>query len=127
MNESSDACVIADPCREAAVAESPALCSSYIRALSILERRWVGLVLRVLLEGPHRFNEILAGVPGITDTLLTHRLRELEAEGLVERRVHTGSPVRVEYEMTEAGRALNRVMRAIAEWADTWLAEKPSR
>jgi DNA-binding HxlR family transcriptional regulator len=85
----------------------------------------VGLVLRVLLQGPHRFNEILAGVPGITDTLLTNRLRELEAVGLVERRVLTGSPVRVEYEVTEAGRALNGVMRAIAEWAETWLADTP--
>ncbi|HEY8287460.1 MAG TPA: helix-turn-helix domain-containing protein, partial [Chloroflexota bacterium] len=111
--------------RDAGAADSPALCSSYIRALSILERRWVGLVLRVLLEGPHRFNEILAGVPGITDTLLTNRLRELEAVGLVERRVLTGSPVGVEYEVTEAGRALNGVMRAIAEWAETWLADTP--
>jgi DNA-binding HxlR family transcriptional regulator len=50
-------------------------CPSYKRALSILERRWMGLVLRALLEGPHRFNEVLAAVPGITDTLLTQRLR----------------------------------------------------
>ena len=96
-------------------------CRTYERALSILERRWMGLVIRALLHGPRRFNEILAAVPGITDTLLTQRLRELEANHLVERRVLTGSPVRVEYELTEAGRDLDRVLREIAAWAHRWL------
>ena len=96
-------------------------CPTYQRALSILERRWMGLVLRALLDGPHRFNEVLAAVPGITDTLLTQRLRELEAVQLVERRVLGGPPVRVEYELTEAGRDLERVLREIAAWASRWL------
>lgn len=91
------------------------------RAISILERRWMGLVVRALLNSPRRFNEILAAVPGITDTLLTQRPRELEANHLVERRVLTGSPVRVEYELTEAGRDLERVLREIAVWAHRWL------
>ena len=101
-------------------------CTTYERAMSILERRWMGLVLRVLLHGPRRFNEILAAVPGITDTLLTQRLRELEANHLVERRVLTGSPVRVEYELTEAGRDLERVLREIAAWAHRWLPAESS-
>src|SRR2546421_8050193 len=57
-------------------------CRTYERALAILERRWMGLVLRALLGGPRRFNEVLAAVPGITDTLLAQRLRELEANKL---------------------------------------------
>lgn len=96
-------------------------CSTYERAMAILERRWMGLVLRALLNGPRRFNEILGAVPGITDTLLTQRLRELEANRLVERRVLAGPPVRVEYELTEAGRDLGRVLREIALWAKRWL------
>jgi DNA-binding HxlR family transcriptional regulator len=101
-------------------------CATYERAMAILERRWMGLVLRVLLNGPRRFNEVLAAVPGITDTLLTQRLRELEASRLVERRVLAGPPVRVEYELTEAGRDLDRVLREIARWAERWLPPEPT-
>lgn len=100
-------------------------CPTYERAMGILERRWMGLVLRALLGGPRRFNEILAAVPGITDTLLTQRLRELEANRLLERRVLPGPPVRVEYELTEAGRDLDRVLREIAAWAHRWLPPDP--
>lgn len=99
-----------------------AFCPIYARAIELLGRRWMGLILRVLLTGPHRFNELLAAIPGLSDPLLTQRLRELEAEGLVERRVVPSSPVRVEYELTEAGRALEQVVRAIAAWAEQWLA-----
>lgn len=98
-----------------------ARCSSYARAMDILGRRWMGLVLSALLAGPRRFNEILAAIPGISDPLLTQRLRELEANRLVERRVLAGPPVRVEYELTEAGRDLERVLREIAAWAHRWL------
>ncbi len=101
-------------------------CPLYARALDVLGRRWTGLILRVLLTGPHRFNAILSAVPGLSDPLLTQRLRELEAEGLVVRRVLPGSPVRVEYELTEAGRALEHVVREISAWASQWLAKTPS-
>jgi DNA-binding HxlR family transcriptional regulator len=97
-------------------------CAPYAHAMDVLGRRWTGLVLRVLLTGPHRFNELLAAVPGISDPLLTQRLRELETEGLVERRVVPSSPVRVEYELTEAGRDLEQVVRVISAWARRWLS-----
>lgn len=100
-----------------------ARCSSYARAMDILGRRWMGLVLSALLAGPRRFNEILAAIPGISDPLLTQRLRELECEGLVERRVLATSPVRVEYALTESGRDLERVMLTILQWAHRWLGE----
>jgi DNA-binding HxlR family transcriptional regulator len=99
-----------------------AFCPTYARATDVLGRRWMGLILRVLLTGPHRFNEILAAIPGLSDPLLTQRLRELEAERLVERHVLPTSPVRVEYSLTEAGRDLERVVRAIGAWAHRWLA-----
>ena len=109
-------------------AEEPlaAFCPVYARAADLLARRWMGLILRVLLSGPHRFNEILAAIPGLSDPLLTQRLRELEAAGLVERRVVPTSPVRVEYELTEAGRDLEQVVRAIAAWAERWMADTPA-
>src|SRR5919199_951712 len=106
-------------------AEEPleAFCPNYARAADLLARRWMGVILRVLLRGPHRFNGILAAIPGLSDPLLTQRLRELEAEGLVERRVVPASPVRVEYELTEAGRDLEQVVRGPAPGAGRWMAE----
>ncbi|HTZ50911.1 MAG TPA: helix-turn-helix domain-containing protein, partial [Spirochaetia bacterium] len=90
-----------------------------------LSRRWMGLVLRVLMSGPHRFNQIMAAVPGLSDPLLTQRLRELQAQGLAERRVFPTSPVRVEYELTEAGRDLERAVRALSDWAEKWWGSAP--
>ena len=100
-----------------------AFCPVYARAADLLARRWMGVILRVLLSGPHRFNEILAAIPGLSDPLLTQRLRELEAERLVERRLVPSPPVRVEYQLHEAGRDLEQVVRAIADWAGRWISD----
>jgi DNA-binding HxlR family transcriptional regulator len=96
-------------------------CASYASLMDFLGRRWMGLILRVLMSGAHRFSEILSAVPGLSDPLLTQRLRELEARKLVERRVLPSSPVRVEYELTEAGRDLDHAVRVLSEWAVKWL------
>jgi DNA-binding HxlR family transcriptional regulator len=95
-------------------------CESYASLMDLLARRWMGIVLRVLMTGPHRFSEILSAVPGLSDPLLTQRLRELEQKALVERRVVPTSPVRVEYELTEAGRDLDRAVHVLSEWAEKW-------
>jgi DNA-binding HxlR family transcriptional regulator len=95
-------------------------CPMYASIMDLLSRRWMGVVLRVLMSGPHRFSEILAAVPGLSDPLLTQRLRELEAKKLAERRVFPTSPVRVEYKLTEAGRDLERAIRVLSEWAEKW-------
>lgn len=108
------------------VAELLSLCPSYMQATELLSRRWMGLVLLILLKGPKRFNEILANIPGLSDPLLTQRLRDLEAEGLVERRVLATSPVRVEYELTEMGRDFEKVAREISIWAHKWMDNRPS-
>jgi DNA-binding HxlR family transcriptional regulator len=100
---------------------SPALCAEYHRAVELIGRRWMGAILYLLLQRPLRFNELLAAIPGISDRLLTERLRELEAEGLAVRHVIASSPVRVEYELTEAGRDLHGVTDAIGQWAHKWL------
>lgn len=96
-------------------------CPRYHHAVELIGRRWTGAILRLLIARPHRFNELLAAVPGLSDRLLTERLKELEAEGLLERRVIAGPPVRVEYELTQMGSELGPVVWDIAGWAEKWL------
>ena len=96
-------------------------CSLYHRAVELVGKRWTGAILLVLLDGPAHFSEIRDLVPEISDRLLSERLKELEAEGIVERRVLDGAPVRVEYAMTDKGRALEPSVRALKSWANEWL------
>lgn len=91
------------------------------RAIELIGKRWTGAVLKALIPRPARFNQLLTGIPGISDRVLTERLRELETEGLVERLVDPGPPVRVSYRLTARGRALEPVFAAVSEWADQWL------
>lgn len=77
--------------------------------------------MRTLIGGPHRFNELLAAIPGISDRLLTERLRELEAEKIVRREVRPESPVRVIYELTCSGHELSPALEEIARWAERWI------
>src|SRR5215210_1085825 len=97
-------------------------CSLYHRAVELIGKRWSGAIVLVLLDGPLHFSGIRQLVPELSDRLLSERLKELEAEGIVERRVLDGSPVRVEYSPTEKGRALEPAVRALKEWGREWLA-----
>lgn len=99
----------------------PRCCSRYHRAVELVGKRWTGAILLVLLEGPLRFCEITQVVPDLSDRLLSERLKELEAEDIVERRVHGGSPVRVEYSLTPKGRALEPALRALKSWSHHYL------
>ena len=78
-------------------------------------------IISVMLGGPQCFNELLAAVPDLSDRLLTERLRELESEGLVRRTVIPGPPVRVSYELTEAGESLKPVIESLGRWAERWV------
>jgi len=98
-----------------------ALCPRFHRAVELIGRRWTGAIVRLLLTGPHRFNELLAAIPGISDRLLTERLRELEHEELIVRRVEPGSPVKVIYELTCAGAELKETLDALGRWAERWI------
>jgi DNA-binding HxlR family transcriptional regulator len=100
-------------------------CPTFASLMDLLSRRWMGIILRVLMTGPHRFSEILAAVPGLSDPLLTQRLRELEASKVLVRRVLATSPVRVEYELTESGRDLEPALRALSDWAGRWMVPGP--
>src|SRR2546430_15661811 len=95
----------------------------YHRAVDRIGRRWTGAILRALLTDVKRFNDLAAAVPGLSDRMLAERLKELEIEGVVMRRVFPDTPVRVEYKLTEKGRALESVVRAVAGWAESWAAQ----
>ncbi len=97
-------------------------CPRYHHAVELVGRRWTGAVIRVLLSGRARYHELRAAIPDISDRMLSERLRELELEGVIERVVVPETPVRVEYELTEKGRALEPVVRAIAKWAERWVS-----
>src|SRR5580658_5516671 len=86
-------------------------CPRFHRAVELVGRRWTGAIIRLLLGGPRRFNEIAGEVPGISDRLLAERLRELEDEGIVRRDVACGPPVRVDYELTPSGAELEATVR----------------
>jgi DNA-binding HxlR family transcriptional regulator len=105
------------------VSERPACCSLYHRAIELVGKRWSGAILLVLMDGPAHFSAIKQLVPDISDRLLSERLKELEAEGVVERTVIDAAPVRVEYALTEKGRALEPSVRALRDWAQDWIKD----
>ena len=91
-------------------------CRTFQAALEVLGRPWFGLILNVLQGGPLRFSEIRERAQGPGDKILSARLKELEARGLVERQVEPGPPVRVTYELTDSGRGFGEVAKAIERW-----------
>lgn len=96
------------------------LCPKYQRAMALLSKRWAWLVLRVLLDGPSRFGDFLARIDGISDPILSERLKELEAQGLVLRRVLQERPIGVEYALTPKGEGLREVLLPLHQWAERW-------
>jgi DNA-binding HxlR family transcriptional regulator len=96
-------------------------CSAYHAAIELIGKRWTGAIVFVLLDGPLRFSEVKVLVPDLSDRLLSERLKELEGEGIVERRPSEGVPMRIEYVLTEKGRALEPAVRSLKVWARSWL------
>ncbi len=83
----------------------------------LIGKRWSVRIVAALVDGRSRFGEVRAAVPGISGKVLAERLRELEAEGVVERIVHATHPVVVEYRLTEKGEALRDVLVALEAWS----------
>lgn len=102
----------------------PQLCTRFHRAVELIGGRWTGAVIQLLLNGRMRFAELRDAIPDISDRMLSERLRELEAEGIVDRIVVPETPVRVEYELTEKGRALEQALASLGKWAERWIAER---
>jgi DNA-binding HxlR family transcriptional regulator len=106
---------------EAAAPKREACCEAYHHAVELVGKRWTGAILFVLMDGPARFSEVKQLVPDLSDRLLSERMKELEAEGIVTRRVVDEMPVRVEYSLTVKGEALEPAVRALKAWARTWV------
>ncbi len=97
-----------------------AVCPHFHQAIELIGKRWTGAIVCALTEGPMRYAELGKAVPGLSDRLLSQRLRELEEEGLVQRVVEPGTPVRVIYSLTDKGLELDPALRELKAWAKRW-------
>jgi DNA-binding HxlR family transcriptional regulator len=97
------------------------LCPKFETAFELLGKRWTGLIIRSLQDGPKRYKDISQLIPGMSDRMITERFKELEEAGIVKRNVYPEKPVRIEYELTEKGKALSPVMDEVQNWADNWV------
>jgi len=96
------------------------LCPKFEAAFELLGKKWTGLIIRVLLDGPKRFKDISDQITGMSDRMLSERFKELEIAGILMRNVYPETPVRIEYDLTEKGRALHSAMNEVQKWAETW-------
>jgi DNA-binding HxlR family transcriptional regulator len=99
-------------------------CPLYHEAVELVGRRWTGAILGVLMDGPLRFSEIAQAIPELSDRLLSERMKELEARGMVQRTVISGPPLRVQYELSKMGQELEPALTEIQSWARRWLGER---
>ncbi len=109
------------------MAEQPLLprpCS-VAAALEILGERWTLLAIREMAYGVHRFDQITA-YTGASRDILANRLRKLEQRGIIERRQYNEHPPRYEYHLTDSGRELVPVLRALRQWGDRWAVDEPA-
>lgn len=109
------------PAGAGSAAEPKHVCPHYHGAVELIGRRWTGAILYALADdGPLRFAELKDCVPGMSDRLLSTRLKELESAGLVRREVQSGLRVHVSYELTRKGESLKPVMGSLQAWAQRW-------
>ncbi|MDF1632916.1 helix-turn-helix domain-containing protein [Mycoplana sp. MJR14] len=87
-------------------------------AIALIDGKWKSVILFHLLGGTLRFNEIRRQVPGVTQRMLTNQLRELEQDGLVDRKVYAQVPPKVEYSLSALGRSMEPVLLALKAWGD---------
>ena len=96
------------------------LCPHFEAAFEILGKRWTGLIIRSMLSGSKRFSDIQEIIPALSARMLTERFKELDELGIITRNVYPEMPVRIEYQLTEKGRDLEKAMDEIQVWAEKW-------
>lgn len=96
------------------------ICPKFEKALSILNKRWTGLIIFQLLKGSQRFHMMETTI-GISGRVLSERLKDLEKENIVKRDVFHETPVRIVYSLTEKGRELEPLLLDIQKWAEEWV------
>jgi DNA-binding HxlR family transcriptional regulator len=103
-------------------------CPYYHEAVELIGRRWTGAIVAVLLDGGEmRFSQVSQAVPELSDRLLSERMKELEARGVVLRRADPGPPQRITYALTPMGRSLEPALLALGAWARRWLGDAAPR
>jgi DNA-binding HxlR family transcriptional regulator len=95
-------------------------CRRFQSSVELVGKRWSSGILLALAQGATRFSEILATVTGLSDRLLSQRLKELEGSGLVEREVIASTPVQVRYHLTERGDDLLQSLQPLVSWGQRW-------
>jgi DNA-binding HxlR family transcriptional regulator len=85
-------------------------------AVDVIGGRWRPVILAHLKEGVHRYGELHRRIPDMSEKMLAQRLRELQADGLIERIDHQSKPAHVEYRLTEEGWSLTPVLQALYDW-----------
>jgi len=121
------------PSREVAPAASAspmthiddAECHRFQESVELIGKRWSSGILLALARGAHRFSEITAMVPGLSDRLLAQRVRELEAAGLLEREVIASTPVQVRYRLSAKGSDLLQSLQPLVMWGQRWVGPEP--
>lgn len=103
--------------------QSKGVCPDFHAAIELIGKRWTGAIVSALSDGPMRFGELCKAVPGLSDRLLSQRLRELEEAGVVEREVEEGAPVKVSYSLTEKGTDLGPAIGELKAWARRWKSQ----
>lgn len=96
------------------------ICPKLEKAMDLMNKRWVGMIVYQLLSGPQRFCTIEDSI-GISGRVLSERLKDLEQEGIIKREVFPETPVRIEYSLTEKGQALEPIMKQIEDWSQKWM------
>ncbi|MFZ3569494.1 winged helix-turn-helix transcriptional regulator [Streptomyces sp. BH097] len=116
---------MSEACAGDAVTHEPQRCSTVdigmTRVFGLLGKRWTGLIVSVLMSGPRHFADLRRAIPGISERMLSDRLTELGAAGLVVREVDEGPPLRVSYRLSAAGAALQASLRELGDWAGKYL------
>ncbi|SEJ47484.1 transcriptional regulator, HxlR family [Propionispira arboris] len=101
------------------------LCPRYEIAFELLGKKWTGLIIRSLLDGPKRFSALSEIIPHMSAKVLADRFKELERLGIIVRNVYPETPVRIEYCLTEKGKALQPALDEIQKWAENWITLDP--
>lgn len=99
------------------------ICPKFEQTFSILGKKWTGLIIDVLLDGPRRFKDISQAIKGVSDRVLVERLKELEKENIVTRELDDSCDMKSGYCLTEKGKSLKNVMVEVQLWADQWICD----
>ncbi|GAN61467.1 putative HTH-type transcriptional regulator YdeP [Acetobacter cibinongensis] len=94
-------------------------------ALNVIGGKWKGVFLFHLLDGTMRYNEFSKLAVGASPRLIVKQLRELEEDGLIERKVYAVVPPKVEYSLTSEGKSLKPILKSLSGWGDQWIDKRP--